>query len=501
MKRILSVFLAIILCMSMIFAVAADEVTAKKETFQDVAAETEVGKAIAVLASAGILSGDGDGNFRPHDDISRAELCKIVNLIFGYTEKDSSGFPDVPADVWYRDYVLIAKKAGYIKGFDDGTFRGDSKVTREQACVIIARAAGLKPTDKEVKIADEVAAWALDSVKLVIANGIMPLEKDNTFRATKNITRSEFSVAHVGFVDGTYKFNDQNEGKEDEKDDTAEKPETNTSSGSFGGGGGDTTFTVTFKNGSTVVSTASGLASGSTLAGKIPAAPTVPWGYEFQGWYSGTTQITEATAVAGNITATAKVTAKTYTIQFLSAGATEATVTYTRETTPVPSLITPAPRTGYVFGGWYTEENGQGTKASNNLQLTSSTAVTRTFYAYWADASANNTMVTKLQDVIYALDLHKGSFDRISNTRTEIVDPILTCLRDAVTQASTYLLEANFIKTTYKNTILEVKAAYSNLNDIDYADFMEVMGSQVDAERPGSLVWIMEQLGVSMPTT
>ncbi|MBR6729214.1 MAG: S-layer homology domain-containing protein, partial [Clostridia bacterium] len=207
MRRILSVLLTFMMLLSAVCAVSAEETvtattaeTVQAVTFSDVDATTTAGKAIMTLAQAGILSGDGDGTFRPNDGLSRAELCKVINKLFGYTEKDASGFTDVSVDAWYYDQVLIAKKAGYIKGYEDGTFRGNDKVTREQACVILVRVAGLQDNGKAVEITDSVAEWALSSVKLVIANGYMSLEEGNTFRATQNITRSEFSAAHVSFV-------------------------------------------------------------------------------------------------------------------------------------------------------------------------------------------------------------------------------------------------------------------------------------------------------------
>ncbi len=199
MKKLISILLVAFMCASMLCVVAEEP----KKTFSDVDASTAIGKAIEVLATAGILSGDGDGNFRPNDGLSRAELCKIVNMIFKYTEKDTTGFSDVPAEAWYYDQVLIAKKAGYIKGYEDGTFRANNKVTREQACVILARVTGIKDNGVAVEIKDEVAAWALPSVKLVVAHELMALEEGNTFRATQNITRGEFSQTHATFVSGS----------------------------------------------------------------------------------------------------------------------------------------------------------------------------------------------------------------------------------------------------------------------------------------------------------
>ena len=106
-------------------------------SFTDIDPDTDSGKAIMKLANAGIINGNGDGTFAPKRCVTRAELCKMINNIKNFTEEDETGFSDVTTDKWYYSHVKIAKKAGYINGFEDGTFRGDQYVTREQACAIL----------------------------------------------------------------------------------------------------------------------------------------------------------------------------------------------------------------------------------------------------------------------------------------------------------------------------------------------------------------------------
>ncbi len=226
MKRLLSLMLALIMTTS-VFAmtVSAEDVkliSAKPDaeiTFSDVEKDTAEGKAIYKLVNAGVLQGDGNGKFRPDDPISRAELSKIVNIIFKYTEKDETGFKDVTPNLWYHDYVLVAKKAGYIVGYDDGTFKGDNHVTREQACAILCRVANLSEVGVTFDIKDAVSDWALTYVQKALGNLFVFLEDGNTFRAQQDITREEFSVIFAKFV-------------EEPKEEKPEKP----SGGSIGGG-------------------------------------------------------------------------------------------------------------------------------------------------------------------------------------------------------------------------------------------------------------------------
>ncbi len=162
--------------------------------------ETELSKAIYTLHDAGIVGGYEDGCFRPNNLLTRAELCKIVNYIFGYNTPSAENFKDVKENDWFYHYVLIAKEAGYIKGFEDSTFRGTSTLTREQTCIVICRTAGLYDIPTSVEVKDPISDWAKNDVMKVIANYVMFVDSDGNFRAKENITRGELAMALDGFV-------------------------------------------------------------------------------------------------------------------------------------------------------------------------------------------------------------------------------------------------------------------------------------------------------------
>ena len=116
-------------------APAAEETKpAAKESgivFSDVVSGSVLDEAVNKLVEKKILAGYPDGTFRPDAGLTRAELSKVINLVFNLTEKSSSvPFADVKTSDWYYDYVSVAVKAGYIKGFQDNTFRADDPVTR-----------------------------------------------------------------------------------------------------------------------------------------------------------------------------------------------------------------------------------------------------------------------------------------------------------------------------------------------------------------------------------
>ncbi len=231
MKKIISTLIALTMIFSSFASFA--ENAAEKISFIDVNPETETGKAIMKLAEAGIVNGNGDGTFTPKRCVTRAELCKMINNIKNYTEEDLTSFSDVTTDKWYYSHVKIAKKAGYINGFEDGTFRGEEYVTREQACAILVRVLGLYDLGLPVTISDAVSPWAENYVKTVVSNTLMKLEEGNLFRATEAMTREELSVPLANFVIVTPEDVIVPDDKKDtEKDD---KKEENKGTGSTGG--------------------------------------------------------------------------------------------------------------------------------------------------------------------------------------------------------------------------------------------------------------------------
>jgi len=184
--------------------------------------------AVSILAKAKIVEGFPDGTFRPQNGLTRAEFCKMVNLIFGYKDLDKTGFPDVVKEdihCWFYDVALIAKKAGYIKGYENGDFRGNNNLTREETCTILNRLLKLYAIPLPgMEITDKVSDWAVNDVNAVVTNMMMPLEEGNTFRATEIIKRSEVVVVLANLYAARQEEKKENEGS------------SNTGSGNTGSG-------------------------------------------------------------------------------------------------------------------------------------------------------------------------------------------------------------------------------------------------------------------------
>ncbi|MGI6206470.1 MAG: family 10 glycosylhydrolase [Anaerovoracaceae bacterium] len=138
---------------------------------------------IRTLVSAGIVSGMGDGTFKPDNNVTRAEFVKMLAASAGVTDFSSiedAGFSDVSDSAWYADYVNWAVAEGIAKGTDVSTFSPEKNITRAEMAVMIcnyADATGitLDDTASSIEFADssDIPSWAEESVDRAVRAGIL----------------------------------------------------------------------------------------------------------------------------------------------------------------------------------------------------------------------------------------------------------------------------------------------------------------------------------------
>lgn len=185
---------------------------------------------IGGLLNDGTVSGDQSGNLNLDNYITRAEFVKTINRYFNLTEKSLSGFSDVSENKWYYDEMLIAKKAGYIKGDENGFANPEFNITRAEVSVIIARLLGLSDNlNYNFTDLNEIPDWAKGSVGALYSKGIIKGYHDNTFKAGSSITRAEAFVI--------VSRNDKNDYKENYEQEVSQAAGTYIPSGTSSGGG------------------------------------------------------------------------------------------------------------------------------------------------------------------------------------------------------------------------------------------------------------------------
>lgn len=275
MKRFTSLFVGLITALSVfsanIYADEAAEAQTLSQTgiFTDVNKDTPNYESIIEMYNLGYIKGYEDGTFRPNGEITRAELVVMLNNVFEYNdiEEYTKTFTDVNQEDWFYSAVMKAGTVGYIEGFPDGSFLPRDNFTRQQFCVALSQTANLSKKDTEEEIKDEVASWASDYVYSVVSNGIMPLENGN-FRAYENIKRSEVCAALVSFIE-------EKDNSETQSTTVAEgSTETTTKIKSSGGGGGGSSSSKKNSSSSSSSSSSSGSSSSSSGSSSSSNAST-----------------------------------------------------------------------------------------------------------------------------------------------------------------------------------------------------------------------------------
>lgn len=141
-------------------AVCAAAFTAPVAAFNDISDPTTM-VAADTLAYMQVLSGYGDGTFRPGGNLTRAEFCTI--MITAIKEKGAADsyknytiFPDVPHTHWGSGYINLAVKTPLggedskemlLSGYPDGTFRPENSITLGEAVTVTLRVLGYKTAD------------------------------------------------------------------------------------------------------------------------------------------------------------------------------------------------------------------------------------------------------------------------------------------------------------------------------------------------------------------
>ena len=114
-------------------------------TFSDVPPGSTFYTYIECLACRGIISGYQDGTFRPSSNVTRGQAAKIVANSAGYDETippTKQTFSDVTPGSTFWIYIERVALHGAISGYSDGTFRPNNNVTRGQLAKIDAEVKG-----------------------------------------------------------------------------------------------------------------------------------------------------------------------------------------------------------------------------------------------------------------------------------------------------------------------------------------------------------------------
>ncbi len=145
---------------------------------------------------SGIVNGYSDGSFKPNNAMTRAEFTvmlmktlkvQVSGKALSFSDADKIG-------AWARGAVAQAVQAGYIKGYDDGTFRPDAELTRAEMAMMVAKASGLDlltNTSTDFNDDKDIPKWAKGAVAAIKKMGYIEGKGSNQFDPKAKTTRAE----------------------------------------------------------------------------------------------------------------------------------------------------------------------------------------------------------------------------------------------------------------------------------------------------------------------
>ena len=163
MRKIVALCMSAILMTSSVFA-----------SFPDVS-DTFWGKdVITKWSDLEIVKGDDAGNFRPNDNITRAEFSVILNKLMKYNKATENQFEDVKSSDWFYEDIGALAQAGVMAG-TEGNALPKQNITRQDAVVLMAKAFNIAPSDTEYGFSDskQISSYARGYV-----NAMAKLGKD-----------------------------------------------------------------------------------------------------------------------------------------------------------------------------------------------------------------------------------------------------------------------------------------------------------------------------------
>jgi hypothetical protein len=209
--RNLSKVLALVLSLAFVLTMFAGAIDVGPKTYADQAELSAAGnEAVAVLSALGIVNGYPDEEFKPANDVTRAEFAKMLSVAVAGT--DVNNFYATTAlpfsdefDAWCIPYVNFAYLNEIMVGYGDNTMRPKNNVTGFEAAKMVLVGLGYDPKVEGL----EGPAWQSNTAKLANRIGLLKnLESENLYgafdrEATAILVRNAIYTETVEYV-GSY---------------------------------------------------------------------------------------------------------------------------------------------------------------------------------------------------------------------------------------------------------------------------------------------------------
>lgn len=181
--------------------------TQPQKSFIDVSTQHPAHEAIITLSGQGVINGFPNDEFKPEETITRGQAAAILNRVLKLVPKKDITFSDIDKNHQFAVHIAAMNEADILKGYENGSFGLNDKLTRTQLAVIVDRAFKLQmKAGGEVHIASYYedippTYWAKDSINALKHFDKTGIFQTSTYEFTKIVTRADFTAAVYSAID------------------------------------------------------------------------------------------------------------------------------------------------------------------------------------------------------------------------------------------------------------------------------------------------------------
>lgn len=175
---------------------------APKLPFTDVSEDDWFYADAAYLYEKGVMKGTADETFAPGRSVTRGQLAAALYRMAGEPAVTAkAAFTDVPADYWCAAAITWAAESGVVTGYGDGGFRPADAVQRQELAAMLFRFAvyqGMSAVTLEENLAPfadraDVAAYAVPAMNWAVGQGILQ-GKDGSLLPQAPVDRAQLAA-------------------------------------------------------------------------------------------------------------------------------------------------------------------------------------------------------------------------------------------------------------------------------------------------------------------
>lgn len=143
-----------------------------------------------------IMTGFGDGSFKPLQNLNRAEAVILLSRIKGIDLDDFSlnfSFKDVPSTAWFAKAVSMGAEKGWLKGKSDGYFYPGDSLNKAEFATMVSRAFDLLDDELENPAYKDVPShvWFSEPVFAFAKNELIRNARVENYEPEVFVSRAE----------------------------------------------------------------------------------------------------------------------------------------------------------------------------------------------------------------------------------------------------------------------------------------------------------------------